>query len=214
MKHMASYRRYITSFSKRAQPPTFDPQLKIGLLGVSEDRNSSFCRGPAQAPALIRQYFTESAVNTWCELGFDVAKKIVDYGDVVPPTRHHKGIEEATAATLQRIMDNRHIPLTLGGDHSITFSLVKTIQKHRGSGPLVIVHFDAHPDIYADYEGDQSSHACPFARILEVPGLCSQLISIGVRTISGEQIPLLDKYGVEVIEARHFPPRGGESAPS
>ena len=204
--------RHISSVvTKRAPPPTFDPKRKIGLLGVLEDRNSSFLVGPAQAPPLIRQYFHEPAVNTWCELGFDVAHQLCDYGDVTPQTRHPEGIEEATKDVLQRMLDNHHLPITLGGDHSITFSLVKSIQNHlRDAPPLVIVHFDAHPDIYPDYEGDKSSHACPFARILEVPGLCGQLISIGVRTISGPQMPLLDQYGVVTIEARHFPAKGSD----
>jgi arginase len=56
--------------------------------------------------------------------------------------------------------------LVLGGDHSISFPVVRAITEHLG-GPVDILHFDAHPDIYHAFEGNIYSHASPFARIME-----------------------------------------------
>ena len=185
----------------------------VGVLGVCEDRNGTFMRGPAQAPALIRKYFHEPAVNTCSELGFDVAPRIVDFGDVTPTGREHVHIAAAVSGKVAEIMRTPSMtPFFLGGDHSVSFALISAVRQHVGR-PLTVVHFDAHPDIYPHYEGDLNSHACPFARVLEVPGLCAQLISVGVRCISGAQIPLLVRHGVELIEAKDFPTKGHDILP-
>lgn len=57
-------------------------------------------------------------------------------------------------------------PLVLGGDHSISFPVVRAVAEKLG-GPLDILHLDAHPDIYDAYEGNIYSHASSFARIME-----------------------------------------------
>ena len=57
-------------------------------------------------------------------------------------------------------------PLVLGGDHSISFPVVRAVSEKIG-GPLDILHLDAHPDIYHAFEGNKYSHASSFARIME-----------------------------------------------
>lgn len=52
------------------------------------------------------------------------------------------------------------------GDHSITYPIIKGLASRHAR--LSIVHIDAHPDMYPTFEGNAYSHACPFARILEV----------------------------------------------
>ena len=182
----------------------------IGLLGLTEDRNSSFQRGASNAPSLIRQHFLMPSVNSWCELGVDLHDRIIDYGDIQPEERHHRDIYNAIRCKMDEIQRiDGLVPLTLGGDHSITFSTCSAVRNFVGK-PLVIVHFDAHPDIYENFEDNPSSHASPFARICEVPGLCKKLIQIGIRTLSGEQMPQIAKYRVEVVEARNFPAKGSD----
>jgi arginase family enzyme len=63
------------------------------------------------------------------------------------------------------------------------------------------VHFDAHPDLYDDLEGNRFSHACPFARIME-EGLAERLVQIGIRTMTGHQRDQAERFGVEVHEYR------------
>jgi arginase len=74
------------------------------------------------------------------------------------------------------------VPITLGGDHHITNPLVRAVAAH-AQQPISIVQFDAHNDLYEDYEGDPYSHASPFARILERgPQECAKLVQLGIRT--------------------------------
>jgi arginase family enzyme len=66
---------------------------------------------------------------------------------------------------------------------------------------VTILHIDAHPDLYEEFEGDRFSHACPFARIME-EGLTSRLVQVGIRAMNGHQRAQADRYGVEVIDMR------------
>jgi len=90
-------------------------------------------------------------------------------------------------------------PLSLGGDHSVTYPALRAV------GPLApgltILQIDAHPDLYADFEGDRFSHACPFARIMEEK-LASQLVQVGIRTMNARQRTQAERFGVRVIDMR------------
>lgn len=176
---------------------------KIGLLGVKDDSNSSFMRGASQAPRYIRDAFLSSSSNTFCEHGLDIEANIRDFRDITQPDA--RGIIDELIKDI--VVSNKLSPLILGGDHSISFPVVQAVSKYLNT-PLVIVHFDAHPDIYPDFEGNPHSHASPFARILENNGLCRQLISIGIRTTTPAQQVQLDKYNVKVVHAKDFPAHG------
>jgi arginase family enzyme len=64
-----------------------------------------------------------------------------------------------------------------------------------------VLHFDAHPDLYDEFEGDRFSHACPFARVMD-ERLADRLVQVGIRTMNGHQREQADRYGVEVIDMR------------
>lgn len=57
-------------------------------------------------------------------------------------------------------------PLILGGDHSVSYPVVRAISEKLG-GPIDILHFDAHPDLYENFEDNYYSHASQFAQIVE-----------------------------------------------
>lgn len=135
-----------------------------------------------------------------------------DHGDVIPPSPLHSDVVAALAPVLHKVLDLGQIPFTLGGDHSATYSIFRALASHHAhSGPLVILHLDAHPDLYENFENNLNSHASPFARICEEK-LCSKLISVGIRTLNGHQRKQAARYGVEVVEARHCPQSLGETA--
>jgi arginase len=68
-----------------------------------------------------------------------------------------------------------------------------------------ILHFDAHPDLYDDYQGNKRSHASPFARIMEA-GLARRLVQVGIRTLERRQRAQVERFGVEIIPMRTFSP--------
>ena len=65
------------------------------------------------------------------------------------------------------------------------------------------MHFDAHPDLYDDFEGNPHSHASPFARIMEA-GLAKRLVQVGIRTINGHQREQAKRFGVEVLTMQRW----------
>ena len=171
------------------------------LLGIPYDAQSSFLRGAAEAPAKIREALACDASNHWTETGVDlgVAGVYEDRGDV------ELGEEEAFSAidcAIDEIIRQGKRPVCLGGDHSITYAIVKAVaRKYPG---LTIFHFDAHPDLYDEFEGNRLSHACPFARIMEA-GLAKRLVQVGIRTINRHQREQAQKYAVEVVEMHALP---------
>lgn len=191
----------------------------IGVLGLCEDRNSSYKRGSRHAPPIILETFRCDSSNTYSELGMDIQKYLTHIGDWHPSgdSSQSNTLVPPLTALLQTIHHQGYLPLMLGGDHSLSYPIVQALQSiHSHSQPLVIVHFDAHPDLYPLFQENPSSHASPFARILEhnktSTPLCSQLIQIGIRTINEIQRQQIEKYQVKTIEARHFPAHGSEIA--
>ena len=171
------------------------------LLGIPFDAQSSYLRGAAEAPPKIREALACDASNQWAETGVDLGTAGVyeDRGDL-------KFLEEDAFAAIERGVDEivrqGMRPVCLGGDHSITYPIVKAVaRKYSG---LTIFHFDAHPDVYDEFEGNRLSHACPFARIMEA-GLAKRLVQVGIRTINRHQREQAQKFGVEVVEMPALP---------
>lgn len=100
---------------------------------------------------------------------------------------------------VRALIDSVARPLSLGGDHSVTYPVLRALGA-RIPG-LTILQVDAHPDLYDDYEGDRFSHACPFARIMEEK-LASSLVQVGIRTMNPLQRAQADRFGVHVIDMR------------
>ncbi len=171
------------------------------ILGIPFDANSSWLRGTAGAPPIIRVAFASDSSNSWTETGLDLNSEgsYCDAGDLQlaaedPFVRIETKVDE--------LLDQSLRPVCLGGDHAVTYPIVRAFGK-RISG-LTIIHFDAHPDLYDEFEGSRLSHACPFARVME-EGLAKRLVQVGIRTINAHQREQAKKFGVEVIEMRHLP---------
>jgi len=170
------------------------------LVGVPFDANSSYLRGAAGAPAAIRSAFHSSSSNYWSELGVDLGAEGIyeDAGDLQFGQDAFAEIESRVG----QLVDRGLRPLSLGGDHSITFPLVRAVSKRVPD--LAILHFDAHPDLYDDFENNRHSHASPFARIMEEK-VAKRLLQVGIRTLNRHQREQAERFGVEIIEMRNVP---------
>lgn len=169
------------------------------LLGLPYDAASSFMRGAAAAPAKIRAALHSPAGNTSTESLVDLAVPDVmqDAGDVdvSEPNTARDLIERA----VERVLVAGGHPVSLGGDHAVTYPVLRAIRRYHPQ--LTILHIDAHPDLYDEFEGDRYSHACPFARIME-EGLADRLVQVGIRTMNGHQRAQAERFGVEVTDMR------------
>ena len=171
----------------------------VALIGILSDANSSYKRGAAAAPVFIRRALHCESANLCSELGVDLAgnPRFVDVGDrqVADDTESFLAIEDE----ISNITMHGALPLILGGDHAISYPVLRAINGI--GGPVNILHFDAHPDLYHDFEGNPWSHASPFARIME-QGLASRLVQVGIRTLNQGQREQVERFGVETHEMR------------
>ena len=168
----------------------------VGLLGFPYDKKSSFLRGPALAPPLIRQSLFSAAHNLYSESGVPIEFNwFQDLGD--HKIREYFQIE----AIASQFLAQGYALLSLGGDHSISYPLVRAHHEHYGAFDLLQI--DAHGDLYDEFEGDRYSHACPFARIME-EGLVNRLVQVGVRSLTAHQREQVEKFGVELVEMKDF----------
>lgn len=173
----------------------------VALLGVPFDAYSSHLKGAADAPAAIRNMMLCGSANSSTELGIELGKnqQIVDLGDL-----SWKEDSEAFGVIDKAINDIAALggkPLTFGGDHSITFPIIKALANYHSE--ITILHFDAHPDLYDILGGNPLSHACPFARIME-NNLASRLIQVGIRTLNKHQREQAERFNVEIHEMTHY----------
>lgn len=166
--------------------------IKIILQGFMYDDKSSFLKGPALAPQKIREHYRSPSANYFAENGLEILPEIFDdKGDF--QISSYFDIEKITSKNTT----GKNAILTLGGDHSISYPVIKAF--HKVHGAVDVIHIDAHADLYDSFEGDPYSHACPFARIMEEK-FVNRLIQIGIRTFSTHQREQAKKFGVEVIE--------------
>ena len=169
------------------------------LIGLPYDTSSSFLRGSAAGPPLIRQALWSPAGNRFTENGADLGG-LTDAGDLALsaiPAMAREQIEMGIGALLA----DGFQPIALGGDHSVTYPILRAVVTQRPT--LTILHIDAHGDVYDDFDGDRYSHACPFARIMEeCPGV--KLVQVGIRTLTPHQRDQVERFGISCIEMRHF----------
>jgi arginase len=173
----------------------------VALIGLPTDRHSSFLQGAAEAPPLIRAALWSDHSNLASERGAEIGLdlQVEDEGDLpLAGSGDEAGLISAAA---RRAAAAGKVPVFLGGDHMVSFPIVRGLAEVHG--PLNILHFDAHPDLYDDFGGDPLSHASPFARIME-RGLAHRLVQVGIRTLNRHCREQAARFGVEIVGAADF----------
>jgi arginase len=174
---------------------------RLALIGFRYDENSSFMKGAADGPPQIRAAFRSDASNLWSESGLDLGVEglFFDAGDVEPVagTEMFSLIEDS----VRTLLSDNLAPISLGGDHSISYPIIRAISRVYPN--LSVLHFDAHPDLYNELQGNRLSHACPFARVME-EGLAKRLVQVGIRTINGHQREQSERFGVQMFEMSNW----------
>ena len=89
---------------------------------------------------------------------------------------------------VESVLDAGRFPMIFGGEHSLTAGAIRPFARRYDD--LVILHFDAHADLRDGYEGEHYSHASAMRRCLDFEHI--ELISLGIRNISAEEIPFLE----------------------
>ncbi len=184
-----------------------DPAAEVGVLGIPFDGASGFRKGAAFAPLRLRELSTRLSRSS--EEGVPLLLGVKDYGDLEPLfdwARYFQEVEDRAVEVL------RHpLALFLGGDHSVTIPLTRAFSRSV-SGPVGVLHFDAHPDLFDVYRGHRWAHACTGRRVLELSNLGPQhLIFAGLRSIAGPEWDFLQANpAIPRITARDWYRQGAD----
>lgn len=163
-----------------AQEPEELAGVDVAIVGAPTDDLVSDRPGTRFAPRAIRA--ASCPPGPHLEAGIDAfaALRVVDYGDapVIPadPGRSHEAIER----TVAEVVAAGAVPITLGGDHSITEPCVAAVAKRRG--PVGLIHFDTHTDTGREVFGVVRSHGTPMFRLVEAGHVAgARYAQIGLR---------------------------------
>ena len=167
-------------------------QSEIVILGIPDESQSHALRkGTSEAPHFIREishlrdsFTRERKKSLGLPLNGIKHKKILDYGNIS---------KDQINDVFSKIVSQEKIPITMGGDHSITRDVIKAIASEKG--PLSLVYFDAHPDFVSS---TQNYYGSVFYDVLPHIDPKSSL-QIGIRTPEQEEIDNLKKYEIQVI---------------
>jgi guanidinopropionase len=190
-----------------------DPRLKdvqIGLIGTPWDGGTTNRPGPRHGPRQLRDMSTMiRAQNAATGIRPFEAAKCADLGDVSPNPAGLEDSMERITAFYNKIVDAGIVPLTAGGDHLCSLPVLRAVAR---SGPIGMIHFDSHTDLFNSYFGGTIyTHGTPFRRAIE-EGLLDpkRVVQIGIRgtAYDNEDIDYAAEVGVRIIRIEEFFDRG------
>ncbi|MFM8393696.1 MAG: agmatinase [Acidobacteriota bacterium] len=175
--------------------------MRLSLVGIPWDENSSHLRGAAAAPTAIRNALNVPSSNLSCENGLEFGElDLRDCGDLAAGLSGMAMVEQIEQVVGAELDQHRRV-IALGGDHAITYPILRAYARRYPD--LSILHLDAHSDLYDNFEGNRLSHASPFARIME-EGLVKRLVQVGIRTMTRHLREQVERFGVEVFEMKDW----------
>ena len=158
--------------------------VDLAISGIPLDLATSYRPGTRLGPQAIRVASAEVASLKPYPWGFNPFGKlaVIDYGDCYLDVHNPMTIHEAIADHARHIMASGARMLTFGGDHSITYPLLKAHAEKYGA-PLALIHFDAHSDTWPDSSPGSLNHGTMFYKAIR-DGLIDpkHSVQIGIRT--------------------------------
>ncbi len=177
--------------------------LDACFVGVPMDIGTSNRAGTRHGPRQIR---AESCMLRPYNMATGAAPfarlQVADIGDVAINTFDLKKSVGLIEKAYDRILAHDCIPLTLGGDHTLTLPILRAMAKQHG--PVALVHVDAHADINEHMFGEAIAHGTPFRRAVEEGLLATdKVFQIGLRGTgySPEDFDWSRRQGFTVVPA-------------
>ncbi|MFQ5735381.1 MAG: agmatinase [Thermodesulfobacteriota bacterium] len=163
-----------------AHPPTFS------VLPVPYDLTASYVSGTRNGPRAIIEAFTHMELYD-DELGREVWEAGIETLPSMEPTALGPGeMVDRVHAAADEILDAGRVPVMLGGEHSVTLGLVRSLIKRYPK--MSVLQLDAHADMRDSYQDTPFNHACIARRISEI----CPIVQVGIRSLSTEEAVFLD----------------------
>jgi agmatinase len=157
-------------------------KAQVVIVSFGFEATTTYGKGTKNGPAAIIK--ASSQVELFDEeLWQETYKKInIFTHSEIKPGRLAIAAKKQISAAISKILAEKKLPITLGGEHSITPFIIEEYKKHFGN--FSILQFDAHADLRDGYLGQKYSHAAAMRRCLDSQDI--NLVQIGVRNISNE----------------------------
>ena len=184
--------------------------FEVALLGIPFDGGTSYRTGARFGPreiraqsAMIRPYSHPQRVAPFERL------RIADYGDIdVVPISIERTFE-VIEKEIGQLLDAHVIPVSVGGDHSISLPILRAIARRHG--PVGLVHFDSHTDCWDQYFGSKYFHGTMFRRAVE-EGVIDprRTIQLGIRgpLYEATDFDFQAEHGMQIITVDEVKDRG------
>ncbi|NVK18452.1 MAG: agmatinase [Methylocystaceae bacterium] len=169
--------------------------VEVAVSGIPFDSAVTYRSGSRLGPRAIRAASVQLAELNAFPFGFDPFDylSVIDYGDCFIDPHHPETVVETIAGHIKTMTDANVFPLSFGGDHFVTYPILKAIAaKH---GPVSLLHFDAHCDTWED-DGKRLDHGSMFLRaknegLIDVTTSCQ----VGIRTYNDSD------HGFDILTA-------------
>ena len=177
----------LATFGQRpflAEPSQLDEwQPDVAIVGAPYDNSTTNRPGARFGPRAIRSQAYEPG-SYHMDLGIEIFDylEVVDFGDAYCPHGQTDVSLANIKARVSEVAKRGIIPITLGGDHSITWPAATAVAEVKGFGNVGMVHFDAHADTADILYGNLASHGTPMRRLIEsgaIPG--KNFVQVGLR---------------------------------
>jgi agmatinase len=213
------YAGIATFFKAPYLPAPTTEDADVAVLGVPFDQGATNRSGARFGPRALREASCLWAYREGTEALFDGEAgvellggvRFADAGDVDPgPMPSAEQYHDDVAERFEPLVAAGLFPVVLGGDHSVTYALLRALHRARRGRPVQLVQFDTHMD-YWDQEGHQRySHASPMIRAHE-DGLIAGLTQYGIRSLhtKSDNIELAQSRGAHIFwceQARDMDP--------
>ncbi|MCX8514908.1 MAG: agmatinase [Pseudomonadota bacterium] len=185
-----------TSFMRRPYTKNL-AKVDVAVSGIPFDLATTNRSGARMGPRYIRQASLQIAELLPYPWGFDIFSKIntIDYGDCFLDLNNPMTIFGQIKQHIANIINRDVFPLTLGGDHYITYPILCALSEKYGKN-LSIIHFDAHCDTWHDEVENSLNHGTMFYKAIKNniidPG---KSVQIGIRTWNN------DFMGMNILDA-------------
>jgi agmatinase len=198
---MLFYTHNPSKFAFSREKPDFESYLSsnsediadkklFGLVGVPFDSTTTYKSGARYGPSAIREAsYSFENYNLSLDKSFNTF--FFDFGNLEAVPGNVLKTFEKLHETVLELLNNGIIPLTIGGEHSISLGILSALKEYRGLDDVTIVHFDAHMDLIDSYMDEKYSHATVMRRIFDLKP--AKIIQIGVRSASLEEKKFADK---------------------
>ncbi len=184
--------------------------LDIALIGVPMDLGVTNRSGARFGPRAVRTIERVGPYNHFLKVVPFAERKVADVGDVPFRSRFslEKSLEDIEEFYL-RVAKAGVVPLSVGGDHSISHPVLKALGRGR---PVGMVHIDAHSDTSGEYEGAKFHHGAPF-RLAVLDGVLDpeRTIQIGIRGSAEFLWEFAYEAGMTVIHAEDVAEMGTDA---